>query len=140
MFFPIPKNVTCERTTALLPTLIRWWEWLRAPEVERWQERRRVGWDATNGRNGGAERIAWATLLEMDRFDHRAGDMDQGAITLVLDLAEAFERASLPFGLVSDAFQGSQNGLLVLCGHFEHHRRVQCEGCVAGPSRPSPQG
>ena len=33
MFFLIPKNVTSERPIALMPTLIRWWEALRAPEV-----------------------------------------------------------------------------------------------------------
>ena len=32
--------------------------------------RPRVGWDATDGRNGGAERTAWETLLEVERFDH----------------------------------------------------------------------
>ena len=32
------RNVTSERAISLLPTLIRWWEWLRAPEVSRWQE------------------------------------------------------------------------------------------------------
>ena len=33
MFFLIPKNVTSERPIALVPTLIRWWEAMRAPEV-----------------------------------------------------------------------------------------------------------
>ena len=33
MFFLTPKNVTIERPIALMPTLIRWWEALRAPEV-----------------------------------------------------------------------------------------------------------
>ena len=54
-------------------TVIRWWEWLRA-----WQERHRIGWDATDGRNGGAGRTVWETLLEMERFDCRPGEMDQG--------------------------------------------------------------
>ena len=40
---------------------------------------RKVVWVATDGRNGGAERTAWKTLLDMERFDCRAGDMDQGA-------------------------------------------------------------
>ena len=31
--FLIPKNVTSERPIALMTTLIRWWEALRAPEV-----------------------------------------------------------------------------------------------------------
>ena len=33
MFFLIPENVTGEWPIALMPTLIRWWEALRAPEV-----------------------------------------------------------------------------------------------------------
>ena len=75
MFFLTPNDVTSERLIAPLRTLI-WWEWLRAPEVERWQERQRVG-DATDGRSGGVKRTAWESLLEMDRIDYRAGDMDQ---------------------------------------------------------------
>ena len=57
MFFLIPKNVTSERPIALVPTLIRWWEALRAPEVAKWQQRNRIEWDATDGRNGGALRV-----------------------------------------------------------------------------------
>ena len=96
MLFLIPNNVTSERPIALLPTLIRWWEGLRVTRGVRWQERHRVGWENTDGRNGGAERTVWETLLEMERFDNRAGEKDQGAITLVLDLVKAFERVSLP--------------------------------------------
>ena len=33
MFFLIPKNVTSERPIALMLTLIRWWEAMRALEV-----------------------------------------------------------------------------------------------------------
>ena len=55
MFFLIPKNVTSERPIALMPTLIRWWEALRAPEVVKWQQKYRVDWDATDVRNGGAQ-------------------------------------------------------------------------------------
>ena len=32
MFFLIPKNVASQRPIALVPTLIRWWEAVRAPE------------------------------------------------------------------------------------------------------------
>ena len=68
MFFLIPKNGTSERSLALLPTLIRWWEWFRASEVSRWQEWDRLGWDATDGRSGGAERSVWETLPEMTKI------------------------------------------------------------------------
>ena len=37
-FLQIPKSVTSERPIALLPTMIRWWEGMRAPEVTRWQQ------------------------------------------------------------------------------------------------------
>ena len=68
MFSLMPKNVTSERPVALLPAKICWWEALRAPEVLRWQQRYRAGWDASDGRNGGAERTVWETLLEMKQI------------------------------------------------------------------------
>ena len=37
MFLLIPKNVASERPIALMPTLIRWWEAVRAPEVAKWR-------------------------------------------------------------------------------------------------------
>ena len=42
-----------------MPTLIRWWEALRASEVAKLQQKYRVDWDATDGRNGGAQQIVW---------------------------------------------------------------------------------
>ena len=35
------------------------WRGLRAAGVSRWQQRHRIGWDATDGRNGVAERTVW---------------------------------------------------------------------------------
>ena len=57
-----------------MPTLIRWWEALRAPEVEKWQQKYRVDWDATDGQNGGAQQTVWEMLMEMQRFKYRAGE------------------------------------------------------------------
>ena len=54
-----PKKVTSERQIALMPTLIRWWEALRAPEVAQRQQKYRVDWDAADGRNGGAQQTVW---------------------------------------------------------------------------------
>ena len=51
MFFLIPQKVTSERQIALMPTLIRWWDAVRASEVMKWQ-RYRIEWDAPDGRNG----------------------------------------------------------------------------------------
>ena len=95
MFLFIPKNVTSERPIALMPTLIRWWEALRAPEVAKWHQKYRVDWDATDGRNGGVQQTVWEILMEMEGVDGKAKDEDQGA-ALFLDLAKAFERISLP--------------------------------------------
>ena len=96
MFFLIPKIVTSERPIALMPTLIRRWEVLRAPEVAKWQLKCRVDWDATSGRNGGAQQTVWEILLETDRFNGGANEEDQGALALVLDVAKAVELVSLP--------------------------------------------
>ena len=82
MFFLIPKNVTSVRPMALMPTWIHLWEALRAPEVAKWQQRYRVDWDATDGRNGGAHQIAWEILMEMESFTGKAKEEDQGASQL----------------------------------------------------------
>ena len=50
-----PEECHEREADALLPTLIRWWEALRAQEVAKWQKKYRVDWDATGGRNGGAQ-------------------------------------------------------------------------------------
>ena len=132
--FLIPKNVTSERPVALMPTLIRWWEALRASEVAKWQQKYCVDWDATDGRNGGGQRTVWEVLMKMERYKFCAGEEGWEAVALVLDLAKAFERVSL---LVVWAwathFSFPRKMLRVLCGYFEHQRRVQFEGCAAGP-------
>ena len=136
MFFLIPKNVTSERPIALMPTLIRWWEALRAPEVAKWQQKYRVDWDATDDRDGGAQQTAWENLMEMERFNGKAKEEYQGAVALVLDLAKAFERVSLPVVWAwATHFSFPRKILRVLCGYFEHQRMVQFEGCAAEPPR-----
>ena len=59
-----------------------------AAEVSSWL-------DATDGRNGGAQRTVWEVLVDMERFDGKAKEEGQGVLALVLDLAKAFERVSL---------------------------------------------
>ena len=41
-FLLSPKNVTSERPSAFLPSQIRWWESLRAPDVQERKKRSRV--------------------------------------------------------------------------------------------------
>ena len=76
--------------------MIRWWRATRAAEVAKWRHKYRIEWDATDERDGGADRTVWETLLRMERFSYHAGERDQGAIALVLDLVKAFDRVSLP--------------------------------------------
>ena len=51
-FFLIPQNTTIERRIALVPTLIRWWKWLRPPRVTECN----VTLDACSNFVGGTER------------------------------------------------------------------------------------
>ena len=127
-FFLIPKNITSERPIALMPTLIRWWEALRAPELKY-----RVDWYPTQGTNGGAQPTVWEILMEMKRFDGKAKEEDQGTVALVLELAKAFERVSFPVVWAWATHCSFPRKILrVLCGYFEHQsrRRAQFKGCV----------
>ena len=73
------------------------------------------------GRAGRAGRTVWEPLLERERLGYRAGDTDEAAVTLMLGLAKAFERVSLP---VVWAW--------AMRGHSEQWR-VQFAGCVVDP-------
>ena len=64
----------------------------------------------------------------------------QGALALVLDLAKAFERVSLPVVWAwATHFSFPRKILRVLCGYFEHQRRVQFEG-ICGGAAPDHHG
>ena len=57
-------------------------------------------------------------------------------MALVQDLAKAFERVSLLLAWAwATPFSFPRKILRVLCGYFEHQRRVQFEGCAAEPLR-----
>ena len=117
-----------------MPTLIHWWEALRAPEVAKWQQKDRVDWDATDGRNGGAQPTVWEIWMEMERLNGKAEAEEQGAVALVLDLAKAFERVSLLLVWAWPTYFSFPRKILrVLCEYFEHQRRVQFGGCAAEP-------
>ena len=45
LFYLTPKHITLERPLALLPTLIRWREWRRAPAVVVWKGTHNFTWD-----------------------------------------------------------------------------------------------
>ena len=78
-------------------------------------------------------KTVWEILMEMERFNGKAKEEDQGAAALVLDLAKAFKRVSLPVVWAwATHFSFLRRILRVLCGYFEHQ---QVEGCVADPLR-----
>ena len=63
--------------------------------MAKWQQKYRVDWDASdgrNGRNGGAQQAVWEILMEMERFNGKAKEEDQGALALVLDFAKGRTR------------------------------------------------
>ena len=73
--------------------------------------------------------------MDMDRLNGKAKAEEQGAVALVLDLAKAFGRVSLPVVWAwATHFSFPRKILRVLCGYFEHQRRVQFEGCAAEPA------
>ena len=102
------------------------------------ENRSRVKWDDAEGSNGRAERIAWEALLQVETYNNNVEDIDQGAVTLVVDLAKALEEVQLEVVWAWAAHFGfPQRILRVLCGYFQHQRRVFFEGCVADPLQGS---
>ena len=91
----------------------------------------RIEWDATDGRNGGAERTVGETLPEMER--------DHGAVWFL-----TWQRLSS--GFVLQCGLGRRTSICPgrSCGwyavYFEHQRRIQFDwwgsGAARGPSRP----
>ena len=79
-----------------------------------------MDWDATNGRNRGAQQTVLGNLLEMERFKYEAGEEELGAVALVLDLAKAFGASASKWfgsGRRTSASQGRSFGWFagILC-------------------------
>ena len=82
LFWLIPTSTTSARPIALLPTLKRWWEWLRASACSEYDRDVRKGWE---------------TLLELETMDLEGLRVERrqngkGATALVVELAKAFEK------------------------------------------------
>ena len=60
-----------------------------APSVVEWNSRFSITWDACSKYVGGAGR---ESLFEMQSMDFEGGDQSKGAVTLVVGLANAFEK------------------------------------------------
>ena len=54
-------------------------------------------WDATDGRSEGAERIA-ETLIDTEKFDYRAGEMDWGAYAFTSSTNDGFSLKDVLLG------------------------------------------
>ena len=60
-----------------LPTLQRWWEWLRILAIVERRRRHNVTWDACSNCVGGAGRAGWGALLGVEALNlqgARTGD------------------------------------------------------------------
>ena len=76
--------------------------------------------------------------MEIERFNGKNKEQkNKGLVALVLDLAKASERVSLPVvSAWATHFSFPMKILRVLCcGYFEHQRRVHFERFVAEPPR-----
>ena len=123
MFFLIPKNVTSERPVALMPTLNRWWESLRAPEVAKWQQKYRV-------------ETVWGAqfLMEMERFNGIATEEDQGAKACAASLWSGLGRR------ISVSQERSCECFAVVSSTRGGYSAKDVRQSRYGPSRPSCQG
>ena len=78
----------------MLPTLVRWWEYLRYPIALKWEQENEQDWDATHtGR--GADHAAWGALLLMEATPRGGAPDDPAVVTIVMDLMKAFEKVQL---------------------------------------------
>ena len=94
MFFLIRKNVTRERPIALVPTLIRWWEALRAPEVAMWQHKISRGLGHHGWSKWRSSTDSYGNVDGNGEVQKSSGRGRFASGGLVLDPAKAFERVS----------------------------------------------
>ena len=77
-------------------------------------------------------------LMEMERFDGKAKEGEQGAVALVLDLAKAFERVSLRRGVgLGNALQLPKE-VLAVAVRVLSSTRGECSSKDAWQSRSGP--
>ena len=110
LYFLLLKANGKDRPIGLLPSLIRIWEAIRAPELWKWEKDHEEDWNwCAEGR--AAEDAAWEALLMMEGGQLHS---DEATVTIVMDLVKAFERVTLQavwqWGLTSV----SQNGCCTL--------------------------
>ena len=57
--------------------------------MQEWKSRRKNMWDGLEANIGEAERTAWEPLLEMEKYEIKANELDEVAVTIVVDFAKA---------------------------------------------------
>ena len=95
--------------------------------MAKWHQKYRVDWDATDGRNGGAQRTVWEILMEMEKVEWenkgrrpRSGGLGTGP-------SEGLRACQFPCGLgLGNTLQLPKEDFRVLCGLF----RAPEEGTV----------
>ena len=129
-FFPY-KNGTSDRPIALLPTLLRWCERLRAPVVAEWKSRRAVTrYGMLYSRRESGHCCGRRALLDMESFDFEEGQKEEATVSSIVDLAKTFEKSwscdmaldNLPrfsFQASSSRMREDQDSNIVHRNHYE---------------------
>ena len=71
------------------------------------------------------KRTAWEALLEMEQYSHNVVDMDQGAVTLAVEMVKVFEKERLKVVWTWAMHFGFPQRFRVLRGYFQ---RRMCSG------------
>ena len=115
LFLLISRSTTSERPTTLLRTPVRWLEWpgtsllgMFSPSTLAAQRER-------------GDRPCWSWR----HWTLKGGQISEGATTLVVDLAKAFEKVHLAVAWSWAMYYGFRQSVhTVLCGYFAHERRT----------------
>ena len=78
--------------------------------MAKWQQKYRVDWDATDGRNGGAQRTVWEVWMDIERFNGKNRSRGSSGCGLGAGPCEGI-RASQPPRVLGDALQPPKEGL-----------------------------
>ena len=132
-FFLTPENITSERPIALIAnvdSVVESSVSTRGGELAAEVSRRE--WDATDGRNGGAQRTVWEVLMKWRDLMEEQKQRIKGLCPSFWTWRKLSSgSASLVAWAWATHFSFPRKILRVLCGYFEHQRRVQFKGCAA---------
>ena len=87
------------------------WEWIRADTMEDWKKKTPVERDAPTKEAEGAQYTVWEAMLEMEPYEAEAGPRNPGAVAVLMDLKQAFEKSAI----ASNSQFYSYDAMWVLC-------------------------